>query len=211
MICAYGPYSASATGGNGWARDFLAGVLTVPATPFYQNIGGAKHLEIASTILFCISIILVLAVYVIYFYGPTLRRNSPFAESLSAASSDDSQGHRHPPSKMEKGSTTKKPGHTDASAENRYIKRVDARQGVFDLDSRVMGNGSGSGSGSGDDPGEQVPATVDVAEEPVGVVQERLRRSWSTARSSRAGSPTNEVRISAAGSSPRQSVQVDRR
>lgn len=37
MICAYGPYSASATGGNGWARDFLAGVLTVPATPFYQS------------------------------------------------------------------------------------------------------------------------------------------------------------------------------
>lgn len=37
MICAYGPYSASATGGNGWARDFLAGVLTVPAVPFYQS------------------------------------------------------------------------------------------------------------------------------------------------------------------------------
>ena len=37
MICAYGPYAASATGGNGWARDFLAGVLTVPAVPFYQS------------------------------------------------------------------------------------------------------------------------------------------------------------------------------
>lgn len=37
MICAYGPYSASATGGNGFARDFLAGVLTVPATPFYKS------------------------------------------------------------------------------------------------------------------------------------------------------------------------------
>ena len=37
MVCAYGPYSASATGGNGWARDFLAGVLTIPATPFYQS------------------------------------------------------------------------------------------------------------------------------------------------------------------------------
>lgn len=37
MVCAYGPYSASATGGNGWARDFLAGVLTVPAIPFYQS------------------------------------------------------------------------------------------------------------------------------------------------------------------------------
>lgn len=37
MICAYGPYSASATGGNGWARDFLAGVLTLPATPFFES------------------------------------------------------------------------------------------------------------------------------------------------------------------------------
>ena len=37
MICAYGPYSASATGGNGWARDFLAGVLTLPATPFFSS------------------------------------------------------------------------------------------------------------------------------------------------------------------------------
>lgn len=37
MICAYGPYSASATGGNGWARDFLAGVLTIPATPFFES------------------------------------------------------------------------------------------------------------------------------------------------------------------------------
>lgn len=37
MVCAYGPYSASATGGNGWARDFLAGVLTIPATPFFES------------------------------------------------------------------------------------------------------------------------------------------------------------------------------
>lgn len=51
MICAYGPYSASATGGNGWARDFLAGVLTIPATPFFTNIGGKNHLADASTIL----------------------------------------------------------------------------------------------------------------------------------------------------------------
>lgn len=37
MICAYGPYSASATGGNGWSRDILAGILTVPATPFFTS------------------------------------------------------------------------------------------------------------------------------------------------------------------------------
>ncbi|KAF2807393.1 putative MFS multidrug transporter [Mytilinidion resinicola] len=85
MICAYGPYSASATGGNGWSRDFLAGVLTLPATPFYSNIGGKDHLEYASTILFCIAFCLVAAVYVIYWKGPALRKRSPFAQQLSAA------------------------------------------------------------------------------------------------------------------------------
>lgn len=125
MICAYGPYSASAAGGNGWSRDFLAGVLTVPATPFYEtknikllfdtqfycvnfskllDIGGKYHLEYASTILcklrhlagcsniflttyanisaVAISVVLVITVYVIYWYGPTLRKRSPFAQQL---------------------------------------------------------------------------------------------------------------------------------
>lgn len=94
MICAYGPYSASATGGNGWARDFLAGVLTLPATPFYTNIGGAQHLQIASTILFAISFVLVLAVYAVYFYGPSLRKRSPFAQHLHKASQE--AGGRRP-------------------------------------------------------------------------------------------------------------------
>jgi len=88
MICAYGPYSASATGGNGWSRDFLAGVLTIPATPFFTNIGGKRHLQDASTILFCISFILVIAVYAIYWYGPTLRKRSPFAQQLADAGND---------------------------------------------------------------------------------------------------------------------------
>ncbi|BCR88174.1 uncharacterized protein ACHE_40738S [Aspergillus chevalieri] len=85
MVCAYGPYSASATGGNGFSRDLLAGVLTIPATPFFTNIGGKRHLEYASTILFCISVPLVVSVYVIYWYGPTLRKRSPFAQQLSDA------------------------------------------------------------------------------------------------------------------------------
>jgi hypothetical protein len=85
MICAYGPYSASATGGNGWARDFLAGVLTLPATPFFSNIGGKNHLAYASTILFAISLLLVVSVYVIYWKGPVLRARSPFAQQLSSA------------------------------------------------------------------------------------------------------------------------------
>lgn len=95
MICAYGPYSASATGGNGWSRDFLAGVLTVPATPFFTNIGKSSglNLEYASTILACISTILVIAVYLIYYYGPTLRERSPFAQQLANARNEQ-QGRR---------------------------------------------------------------------------------------------------------------------
>jgi len=94
MICAYGPYSASATGGNGWARDFLAGVLTVPATPFFTNIGRPHNLEYATTILFCIAFCLVIAVYVIYWKGPVLRKNSPFAQALSDESK--TEGGRRP-------------------------------------------------------------------------------------------------------------------
>lgn len=94
MIAAYGPYSASATGGNGWARDFLAGVLTVPATPFFTNIGGPKYnLQIANTVLFVISLVLVAAVYAIYYNGPALRRRSPFAESLAEAVTSVEDGH----------------------------------------------------------------------------------------------------------------------
>ena len=33
MIAAYGPYSASATGGNALARDFLAGIAAMYSTP----------------------------------------------------------------------------------------------------------------------------------------------------------------------------------
>ena len=94
MITAYGPYSASATGGNGWSRDFLAGVLTIPATPFFTNIGGKNHLADACTILFCISFVLVIAVYVIYWKGPVLRERSPFAQQLKDAKNE--AGGRRP-------------------------------------------------------------------------------------------------------------------
>lgn len=109
MICAYGPYSASATGGNGWSRDFLAGVLTVPATPFFQSesrveqakkpqltyvdIGSHNQIANASTILACISFVLVIAVYVIYWKGPVLRRRSPFAQQLSEARATEHTGN----------------------------------------------------------------------------------------------------------------------
>jgi hypothetical protein len=68
MICAYGPYSTSATGGNGWVRNFLAGILTVAAMPFFDYIGRTALYSInyTYTILACISLIPVVAVYVVY-------------------------------------------------------------------------------------------------------------------------------------------------
>jgi hypothetical protein len=61
----------------------------------FVDIGGKNHLANASTILFCISFILVIAVYVIYWKGPVLRKRSPFAQQLSDARADlDMHGGR---------------------------------------------------------------------------------------------------------------------
>ncbi|KKK15146.1 hypothetical protein P175DRAFT_0510758 [Aspergillus ochraceoroseus IBT 24754] len=132
MICAYGPYSASATGGNGWSRDFLAGVLTIPATPFFQNIGGKYHLEYASTILFCISFILVVAVYAIYWYGPTLRKRSPFAQQLSDARVElQSHGALHS-GRLSRIPTSSRANSFARSQQNLRIRQaLESRQGSF--------------------------------------------------------------------------------
>ncbi|KAK2785515.1 hypothetical protein FQN52_008427 [Onygenales sp. PD_12] len=45
MVATSGPYSASAAGGNGFSRDFLAGISTMYATPMYTDIGGRLHLQ----------------------------------------------------------------------------------------------------------------------------------------------------------------------
>lgn len=71
-------------------------MLTVPATPFFTNIGASsgRNLEYASTILFCISFVLVVAVYVVYWKGPVLRKRSPFAQQLAEQRSDEATGGR---------------------------------------------------------------------------------------------------------------------
>ena len=56
-----------------------------PATPFFTNIGRKDHVEDACTILACIAFLLIVAVYVIYWYGPELRKRSPFAQQLHHA------------------------------------------------------------------------------------------------------------------------------
>jgi hypothetical protein len=81
MTAAYGPYAASATGGNDLARDFLAGVAALYTTPMYKNIPG-RPLEYASTILACIAVLVTAPIYVFYVKGPEIRRKSKFAETL---------------------------------------------------------------------------------------------------------------------------------
>ncbi|KAK1948774.1 major facilitator superfamily transporter [Colletotrichum sublineola] len=84
MVASYGPYSASATGGNGFARDFLAGISAMYAVPLYENIGDSRHTEYASTILACLALMVTIPVYVIYWKGPVIRERSKFAQSLEA-------------------------------------------------------------------------------------------------------------------------------
>ncbi|KAI9827353.1 MAG: hypothetical protein M1819_006996 [Sarea resinae] len=87
MVAAYGPYSASATGGNGFARDFLAGIAAMYSVPFYNNVGGTSyryHLEWPTTILGVIAIMVAIPIYVFYWYGPAIRARSKFAQTLAA-------------------------------------------------------------------------------------------------------------------------------
>ncbi|KAI9734998.1 MAG: hypothetical protein M1834_002080 [Cirrosporium novae-zelandiae] len=84
MVAAYGPYSASATGGNGFARDFLAGVAAMYSMPFYENVGSKYKLEWPTTILGCIAICVTIPIYVFYFKGYWFRERSKFAQTLAS-------------------------------------------------------------------------------------------------------------------------------
>ena len=78
---------------------------------FPADIGGRRHLNYASTILACIASLLVVAVYVIYFYGPNLRHRSPFAQSLANAATDN-DGRR----------ASYLPGHSGTSSSRRLSR-----------------------------------------------------------------------------------------
>lgn len=87
MIAAYGPYAASATGGNDLARDFLAGVASLYSTPFYNNVPpeGKWHLVYPTAILGCLAVPIVIPIYIFYWKGKKLRLRSPFAMELEKA------------------------------------------------------------------------------------------------------------------------------
>lgn len=79
MVAAYGgKYSASATGGNGFARDVLAGICSFYTGPMYHKIG----VQNSSWLLFSLSVAVCIPVFVIYRKGPQIRARSKYAKEI---------------------------------------------------------------------------------------------------------------------------------
>lgn len=84
MIASYGPYAASATGGNGFARDFLAGVAALYGYPLYHNRASPPWgLIWPSVMLAGFGFMVVVPVYVFYWRGAQIRARSKFAMGLA--------------------------------------------------------------------------------------------------------------------------------
>jgi hypothetical protein len=79
MVAAYGgKYSASATGGNGFSRDVLAGLCSFYTGPMYQGLGVTN----ATWVMFALSVVVCIPVYVIYRKGPAIRAQSKYAREV---------------------------------------------------------------------------------------------------------------------------------
>ena len=91
MIYAYGPYSASATGGNGFSRDFLAGIAALYTRPMYTNIktGTKWQLPIPILITCGVGALLCIPVYIFYHYGEYFRKRSKYAQELAEQRAQD--------------------------------------------------------------------------------------------------------------------------
>lgn len=80
IIDSYGVYSASALGFLGFTRYVVAGGMTVAGGPIYRSIG----VHYTLTILGAISTVMAAIPYLLYVYGPTLRKYSKFAVNVGA-------------------------------------------------------------------------------------------------------------------------------
>lgn len=80
MVEAYGSYSASATGGNGFCRDFLAGLCVLYTRPMFHGLG----IRNTFLVLFSMSFLLCIPVVLFYYKGPVVRQRSRFAQKILA-------------------------------------------------------------------------------------------------------------------------------
>ncbi|KAL4895269.1 major facilitator superfamily domain-containing protein [Aspergillus ambiguus] len=75
IIDSYGVYSASALGFVVFSRYLVAGGMTVAGAPIYRSIG----VQYTLTILGAISAVMAMIPYLLYFYGPSIRKFSKHA------------------------------------------------------------------------------------------------------------------------------------
>ncbi|KAK3063252.1 hypothetical protein LTS18_001879 [Coniosporium uncinatum] len=83
MVAAYGCYASSATDGNGFARDFLAGMAALFAEPLFKNMH-PHPTAMAGTVPACIALVVTIPVYVFYWYGPKIREYCKYAKKIEA-------------------------------------------------------------------------------------------------------------------------------
>jgi len=87
MVASYGEYSASATGGNGFARNFLAGMCALYTGKLYKRLGVRN----AQILLFALAAAFCIPVWVFYYFGPQIRKRSRFASELAVAKERESE------------------------------------------------------------------------------------------------------------------------
>lgn len=78
LIDSYDKYSASALGFLVFTRYVVAGGVTIAGGPIYQSIG----VQYTLTILGSISAVMACVPYLLYIYGPGIRKNSKYAVNI---------------------------------------------------------------------------------------------------------------------------------
>lgn len=84
LVAAYGTFAASATGGNGFCRDFLAGLAALYTVPMYENIAPGSDWQTVwpTFMLAAIGAVLVVCFYLVFMFGAKLRARSKYASNL---------------------------------------------------------------------------------------------------------------------------------
>jgi len=78
VIDSYKTYSASALGFLVFTRYVVAGGMVIAGGPIYQAIG----VQYTLTILGSISAVMTLVPYLLYIYGPRIRKSSKYAVNI---------------------------------------------------------------------------------------------------------------------------------
>ncbi|KAK3707920.1 hypothetical protein LTR37_011772 [Vermiconidia calcicola] len=139
MIAAYGPFAASATGGNGFCRDFLAGIAALYTRPLYTSIkpGTNWQLPIPTLILCAIGVLLCIPVFVFYFWGEWFRKRSPYAQELEHEREEKREVRKEAISESKKTTPANSRPNTRPSSPTRVDEPMPDRSRS---DLRVLGN-----------------------------------------------------------------------